>query len=190
MPVWSAIRHGARRQHKELGIFRRNCTSPQGKETQPTWNGMSCAGESRRSSAGPESDLRPQSGSSVRELLPKWADAGSLPQAIRSPRLEQLAVNVERQTKDRLLLDIISQTSSGIADGHGREIVKGLGGFVGIGGIQRTAISTGGIRSREKRARSPIGTCARGDGPGISSDRAQFLRSGRLGTQRIVAPRS
>jgi tetratricopeptide (TPR) repeat protein len=74
---------------------------------------------------------RPQAaiGILVRELLPKWSDAGLLPQAIRSPRLEQMAVSVEQQTKDRLLLDIISQTRSGIASGHGREITKGLGRF-------------------------------------------------------------
>jgi CHAT domain-containing protein len=62
----------------------------------------------------------------VRNLLPKWADAGLIEKAAWWPGLEELADRIEKETKDRFLLDTVRQMRSSLAMGSGPEITEGF----------------------------------------------------------------
>jgi tetratricopeptide (TPR) repeat protein len=62
----------------------------------------------------------------VRDLLPRWVEAGPIRGAAWWPGLEQLAEGLRRSTGDLLLSDIAHQMRAGVARGRGEEIVKGI----------------------------------------------------------------
>lgn len=62
----------------------------------------------------------------IREFLPQWIEAGPLEQAAWWPGLERLAEGIRRNTGDRLMLDVVRQMRSGVAEGRSREIVAGI----------------------------------------------------------------
>ena len=63
----------------------------------------------------------------ARDLFPEWVADGPIEQALWWPALTRLAERVGAGGENRLLVDLVRQTRSALASGHGPELTDGVG---------------------------------------------------------------